>query len=84
MYKQEIIAKFKQNAKDTGSMEVQIALTTHKIKSLSEHAKVHKKDNHSKRGLIMHVEKRKKMLSYLKKEDEARYKAILQALELRK
>jgi len=84
MNKKEIIDKFKRSQSDTGSAEVQIALNTAKIKHLSEHVTKHKKDNHSKRGLTLAVALRKKLLTYLKDNDGARYKAVLEALGLRK
>ena len=82
--KQEIIAKFRRDEKDTGSSEVQIALLTERIKELTEHLKVHKKDNHSRRGLLKMVGKRRNLLSYLEKNDEERYKKIVEKLGLRK
>jgi small subunit ribosomal protein S15 len=84
MDKKEIISNYKRGSNDVGSPEVQIALATARIQHLAEHAKVHKKDKHSRRGLIAQVEKRKKLLSYLKKSCEDRYKAILVSLNLRK
>lgn len=82
--KQEILNQFKINEKDTGSAQVQIALLTGKILHLSEHAKVHKKDNHSKRGLVLAVSARKKLLSYLKRKDEGGYHILIEKLGLRK
>ena len=82
--KQEIIAKFRRDEKDTGSSEVQIALLTERIKELTEHLKVHKKDNHSRRGLLKMVGKRRNLLSYLEKNDAERYKKIVEKLGLRK
>jgi len=82
--KQKIIKKFAQTKGDTGSPEVQIALLTYKIKNLTEHLKKHKKDVHSRRGLLSMVSKRRRLLAYLLKKDEARYKSIIQELKLSK
>ncbi|RKF23057.1 30S ribosomal protein S15 [Altericroceibacterium spongiae] len=82
--KQEII---KDNARidgDTGSPEVQVAILTERIRNLTEHFKDHHKDNHSRRGLLMMVNKRRNLLSYLKKKDVERYNALIQKLGLRK
>lgn len=82
--KQEIINTYKREEKDTGSSEVQIALLTERINELTEHLKVHKKDNHSRRGLLKMVGKRRNLLNYLAKKDEATYKELIQKLGLRK
>ena len=82
--KQEIIAKYGRSEGDTGSPEVQIALLTARINELTAHLKVHKKDHHSRRGLLQLVGQRKNMLNYLKDTDIERYRAIIAALELRK
>jgi len=82
--KKRIIEKFKLHDSDTGSPEVQIAILTERIKNLTEHFKVHKKDHHSRRGLLILVGKRRRLLDYLKKKDVERYKKILNALNLRK
>jgi small subunit ribosomal protein S15 len=82
--KQEIIKKFAQGKGDTGSPEVQIALLSEKVTKLAEHLKLHKKDNHSRRGLISMVSKRRRLLSYLQKKDLKRYKEISQKLGLSK
>ena len=82
--KQELINTFKREEKDTGSPEVQIALLTERINELTEHLKVHTKDNHSRRGLLKMVGKRRNLLAYLAKKDEARYKDIVEKLNLRK
>lgn len=82
--KQEIIEKFGQAEGDTGSPEVQIALLTARIESLKTHFAVHKKDHHSRRGLLQMVGKRKNLLSYLKNKDIERYRAIIAKLNLRK
>lgn len=82
--KQEIINTYKRDEKDTGSPEVQIALLTERINELTEHLKVHKKDNHSRRGLLKMVGKRRNLLNYLAKKDVERYRAIVEKLGLRK
>ena len=82
--KAEIIAKYKRDEKDTGSPEVQIALLTERINELTEHLKVHKKDNHSRRGLLKMVGKRRNLLNYLAKKDINRYREIVKKLNLRK
>ena len=82
--KQEIIQKYRRDEKDTGSSEVQIALLTERINELTEHLKVHKKDNHSRRGLLKMVGKRRNLLNYLVKKDVNRYRAIVEKLGLRK
>lgn len=84
MEKQEIIKKYAQHEGDTGSPEVQIALLTERINHLNEHLKAHKQDNHSRRGLLKMVGKRRGLLDYLKAKDIERYRAIVAALELRK
>ena len=84
MEKSEIIAKYAQHEGDTGSPEVQIALLTARINHLNEHLKEHKQDNHSRRGLLKMVGKRRGLLDYLKRKDIERYRAIVAALELRK
>ena len=82
--KQEIIATYKRDENDTGSPEVQIALLTERITELTEHLKVHQKDNHSRRGLLKMVGKRRNLLNYLAKKDVNRYREIAQKLSLRK
>lgn len=82
--KQEIIETYKRDASDTGSPEVQIALLTERIKELTEHFKVHPKDNHSRRGLLKMVGKRRNLLNYLAKKDINRYREITSKLSLRK
>lgn len=82
--KQEIINTYKRDDKDTGSPEVQIALLTERISELTEHLKVHKKDNHSRRGMLKMVGKRRNLLKYLEKKDIERYRDIAQKLSLRK
>lgn len=82
--KQEVINAYKREEKDTGSPEVQIALLTERINELTEHLKVHKKDNHSRRGLLKMVGKRRNLLNYLAKKDINRYREIVEKLGLRK
>ncbi|ARC85600.1 ribosomal protein S15 [Clostridium argentinense CDC 2741] len=82
--KQEIMVKFARTEGDTGSPEVQVALLTERIKELTEHLKVHKKDHHSRRGLLMMVGQRKGLLNYLKKQDIERYRALIAELGIRK
>ena len=84
MEKKEIIAKFAQHEGDTGSPEVQIALLTERINHLNEHLKLHKQDNHSRRGLLKMVGQRRGLLDYLKAKDIERYRAVIEALDLRK
>ena len=82
--KASIIEKYKRDEKDIGSPEVQIALLTERINELTEHLKVHKKDNHSRRGLLKMVGKRRNLLNYLSKKDINRYREIVDKLGLRK
>jgi small subunit ribosomal protein S15 len=82
--KQGIIAQFKTHEGDTGSPEVQVALLTERIQYLTEHFKTHKKDHHSRRGLLMLVGKRRKLLDYLKKKNYNRYVTLIEALSIRK
>ena len=82
--KAEIKNEFKRSEQDTGSADVQVALLTSRIKELTEHLKTHKKDHSSRRGLIMMVNKRRKLLSYLQKEDDGRYKELIAKLGLRR
>ena len=82
--KQEIIAKYGRSEGDTGSPEVQIALLTARIQLLTEHLKEHKKDHHSRRGLLKMVGQRRGLLNYLKEKDIMRYRAIVNELGLRK
>lgn len=84
MFKKDVIEKFKKSSQDTGSSQVQVALLTQKIKELTEHFKVHKKDFHSMRGLIKMVSRRKKILSYMKKKETENYKKVISSLGLRK
>ena len=80
----EIVKGFGKNDKDTGSTEVQVALLTKKINELSEHFKVHKKDHHSRRGLLGMINNRRKLLKYLKGRDEKGYQELIKKLGLRK
>ena len=82
--KAEILSTYAQKEHDTGSAEVQIALLTERISELTEHLKVHKKDNHSRRGLFMMVSKRRKLLDYLQDKDIQRYRDIVAKLGIRK
>lgn len=82
--KKEIIDRFKLSEKDTGSPEVQIALLSNRIKYLTEHFKVHKKDHHSRRGLLKLVGQRRRLLNYLKKRDVERYRTVIKELGIRR
>lgn len=82
--KQKIIESFAQKKGDTGSPEVQGALLTQKINRLVDHLNVNKKDNHSRRGLLKIIAKRRRILNYLQKLDEKRYKVLIKKLELKK
>lgn len=82
--KAEIVSKFAQGTGDTGSPEVQVALLTNRINELNEHFKIHKKDHHSKTGLLKMVGQRRRLLNYLRNSDQKRYTRLIQALELRK
>ena len=82
--KTQIIDDYRVHAKDTGSPLVQVALLTEKINQLTSHLKVFTKDHHSRRGLLMMIGKRRRLLSYLKKKDSQKYEELLKKLELRK
>ncbi|MBN1500767.1 MAG: 30S ribosomal protein S15 [Spirochaetes bacterium] len=82
--KEELIGKYKRHESDTGSPEVQIALLTERINYLTEHFKVHKKDFHSRRGLLKLVGQRRRLLNYLKKTDLTKYRELIESLGLRK
>ena len=82
--KQEIIKEHAREKGDTGSPEVQVAILTSRIQTLTEHFKTHAKDNHSRRGLLMMVNKRRSLLDYLRKEDAQRYTDLIAKLGLRK
>ena len=82
--KAEVVAKFQRAAGDTGSPEVQVALLTARINDLTEHFKAHKKDHHSRRGLLALVSQRRKLLDYLKGKNLGRYQSLIERLGLRK
>ncbi|MEX1178016.1 MAG: 30S ribosomal protein S15 [Nitriliruptor sp.] len=82
--KQQIIERFARNEGDTGSPEVQVALMTQRISHLTEHLKEHKHDHHSRRGLLMLVGQRRRLLNYLKGKDIERYRSLISELELRR
>ena len=82
--KKELIEQYKLHETDTGSPEVQIGLLTHRISYLTEHLKVHKKDHHSRRGLLILVGRRRKLLNYVKNNDVKRYRIIIANLGLRR
>ena len=81
--KQEIVKKFVNNDLDTGSPEVQIAILTHRIRELTDHVKVHKKDNHTRRGLVQLVSKRKRLLKYLVRKNVDSYVNLIKELGIR-
>jgi small subunit ribosomal protein S15 len=83
-HKQTIIDTYRTHQTDTGSPEVQIAILSQRITELTEHFKTHKKDHASRRGLLMMVSKRRRLLDYLKRHDSERYKAVIQRLGIRK
>jgi len=82
--KKNLISKFAINKKDTGSTEVQIAVLTERIQNLTEHFKNHKHDGHSRRGLLAMVNRRKKLLNYLSKKNNIKYKEIIKELNIRR
>jgi small subunit ribosomal protein S15 len=82
--KQRLIKEFGTKEGDTGSPEVQVAILTSRITTLTEHFKTHKKDNHSRRGLLMLVAQRRKLLDYLRGKDEGRYRDLIQRLGIRR
>ncbi|MFS8650513.1 MAG: 30S ribosomal protein S15 [Caldibacillus sp.] len=82
--KKEIIEQFKIHENDTGSPEVQVALLTEQINNLNEHLKVHKKDNHSRRGLMKMIGRRRNLLTYLRNKDPQRYRELVNKLGLRR
>ena len=82
--KQELIREYAIHDGDVGSPEVQVAILTERIKNLTEHMSLHKKDFHTRRGLLIMVGKRRRLLDYLKKIDESRYQKLIERLELRK
>ena len=81
---QKVINEHKRGDSDTGSPEVQVALLTARIEQLTEHFKTHKQDHHSRRGLLMMVNRRRSLLDYLRRKDAERYKALIQKLGLRR
>ena len=81
--KQKYIKKFGKNAEDTGSSEVQIAILTHRIRELTDHVKTHKKDHHTRRGLVQLVSKRKRLLKYLMRSDAESYVNLIKELSIR-
>lgn len=82
--KKKLIEKFKLHESDTGSPEVQVGLLTHRISYLTEHLKIHKKDHHSRRGLLMLVGRRRRLLNYVKNKNVNRYRAIIESLGLKR
>jgi small subunit ribosomal protein S15 len=82
--KQELVSKFGEGPRDTGKAEVQIALMTERINDLTEHLRTHRKDHHSRRGLLMLVGRRRRLLNYLQRSDLERYRALVRELGLRK
>jgi small subunit ribosomal protein S15 len=82
--RQSVITKFARKESDTGSPEVQVALLTQRINDLTVHLKVHKKDKHSRRGLMLMVGQRRRLLTYLSRKDITRYRKLVEALELRR
>ena len=82
--KAEVISEFRQHDSDTGSPEVQVALLTDRINQLTDHLRLHKKDHHSRRGLLMLVGRRRRMLDYLRSVDVERYRALIARLGLRR
>jgi small subunit ribosomal protein S15 len=82
--KAELVTQFRQHAEDTGSPEVQIALLTERINALTEHLREHKKDHHSRRGLLMLVGRRRRFLNYLQRNDLEGYRALIRELGLRR
>jgi small subunit ribosomal protein S15 len=82
--KKDLIEQFKLHEDDTGSPEVQVGLLTHRITYLTEHLKVHKKDHHSRRGLLILVGRRRRLLNYVKNKDVKRYRTIIENLGIRR
>ncbi|MCL2806690.1 MAG: 30S ribosomal protein S15 [Coriobacteriia bacterium] len=81
--KQELIFEFGKDASDSGSAEVQVAILTERIRELTEHLKIHKKDHHTRRGLLMLVGKRRRLLTYIKRNDVVRYRELIAKLSIR-
>ncbi|MEE8312982.1 MAG: 30S ribosomal protein S15 [Myxococcota bacterium] len=82
--KQEVVKEYQRSDGDTGSSEVQVALLTERVRYLTEHLKVHRKDHHSRRGLLLLVSQRRALLDYLKRRDEDRYRTLIERLEIRR
>jgi small subunit ribosomal protein S15 len=82
--KQEVIRQFAPKAGDTGAPEVQVAILTERIRNLTTHLEGHKKDNHSRRGLMLMVGQRRRLLDFLKRKDQKRYEALIERLEIRR
>ena len=82
--KQELIKEYATKSGDTGSPEVQVAILTHRITNLTDHFKAHKKDNHSRRGLLKMVSQRRRLLDYLKSKDDKRYQTLIERLGIRR
>jgi small subunit ribosomal protein S15 len=82
--KAKLISEYRLHKSDSGSPEVQVAILSHRIRQLTEHFKVHKKDHHSRRGLLMMVAKRRRLLEYVKRKDPERYQALIQRLGIRR
>jgi small subunit ribosomal protein S15 len=82
--KQELIERFGDSAQDTGKAEVQVALMTERINELTEHLRAHRKDHHSRRGLLMLVGRRRRLLNYLQRDDLERYRSLIRELGLRR
>lgn len=82
--KSQVIGEYRRDEKDTGSPEVQVAILTERINNLTEHFKGHKKDNHSRRGLLKMVSQRRKLLDYLRGKEEARYQSLIKELGIRR
>tara|TARA_B100000902_G_C26835706_1_gene680909 strand:- start:69 stop:338 length:270 start_codon:yes stop_codon:yes gene_type:complete len=82
--KTKVISEFSNSKEDTGSPEVQVAILTNRITNLTEHFKTHKKDNHSRRGLLKMVSRRRKLLDYVKSKNEQRYKDLIERLGIRR
>lgn len=83
-WKKDVLEKYARESNDTGSPEVQVALLSSRIRSLTDHLKTHRKDHHSRAGLLKMVGRRRKLLQYLKEKDTARYQGLIQGLGLRK
>lgn len=82
--KAKLISEYRLHKNDSGSPEVQVAILSHRIRQLTEHFKIHRKDHHSRRGLLMMVAKRRRLLEYVKRKDPERYQALIQRLGIRR